>query len=199
MLEVLSDYKQPVHQLTYQINFNLDVTVIKSLCPLSVCVCVCFRRKLCLRGSSCVSSVRGVILVSPTLTTMCDSRWDGQETDVLSTMALLNLSCSLSNSLICPYQAFLGICDVLTAHSYQLHVWDPTSFGPLLYTPSPKLQRALLNFVCMHIFVGPDCDSQCSGETSACVHEAFFHLFIIHVNILSLLLPHLEVWASLHQ
>lgn len=59
-------------------------------------------------------------------------------------------------------QAFLGICDVLTAHSYQLHVWDPTSFGPLLYTPSPKLQRALLNFVCMHIFVGPDCDSQCS-------------------------------------
>ncbi|XP_041806780.1 cohesin subunit SA-2 [Chelmon rostratus] len=59
-------------------------------------------------------------------------------------------------------QAFLGICDVLTAHSYQLHVWDPTSFGPLLYTPSPKLQRALLTFVCVHVFVGADCDSQCS-------------------------------------
>ncbi|XP_035532229.1 cohesin subunit SA-2 [Morone saxatilis] len=59
-------------------------------------------------------------------------------------------------------QAFLGICDILTAHSYQLHVWDPTSFGPLLYTPSPKLQRALLTFVCMHVFVGPDCDSQSS-------------------------------------
>ncbi|XP_076602626.1 cohesin subunit SA-2 [Chaetodon auriga] len=59
-------------------------------------------------------------------------------------------------------QAFLGICDVLTAHSYQLHVWDPTSFGPLLYTPSPKLQRALLTFVCVHAFVGPDSDSQCS-------------------------------------
>uniref|UniRef100_A0A8C4EL58 Cohesin subunit SA n=1 Tax=Dicentrarchus labrax TaxID=13489 RepID=A0A8C4EL58_DICLA len=58
-------------------------------------------------------------------------------------------------------QAFLAVCDVLTAHSYQLHVWDPTSFGPLLYTPSPKLQRALLTFVCMHVFVGPDCDSQC--------------------------------------
>lgn len=57
-------------------------------------------------------------------------------------------------------QAFLGVCDVLTAHSYQLHVWDPTSFGPLLYTPSPKLQRALLTFVCMHVFVGSDCDSQ---------------------------------------
>ncbi|XP_040005085.1 cohesin subunit SA-2 isoform X2 [Xiphias gladius] len=57
-------------------------------------------------------------------------------------------------------QAFLGVCDVLTAHSYQLHVWDPTSFGPLLYTPSPKLQRALLTFVCMHVFVGPECDSQ---------------------------------------
>ncbi|CAJ1079792.1 cohesin subunit SA-2 isoform X2 [Xyrichtys novacula] len=59
-------------------------------------------------------------------------------------------------------QAFLGVCDVLTAHSYQLHVWDPTSFGPLLYTPSPKLQRALLTFVCQHVFVGPESDSQSS-------------------------------------
>ncbi|KAM3607691.1 uncharacterized protein V6R79_011826 [Siganus canaliculatus] len=59
-------------------------------------------------------------------------------------------------------QAFLGVCDVLTAHSYQLQVWDPTSFGPLLYTPSPRLQRALLTFVCAHVFVGADSDSQCS-------------------------------------
>ncbi|XP_035030601.2 cohesin subunit SA-2 isoform X1 [Hippoglossus stenolepis] len=58
------------------------------------------------------------------------------------------------------HQAFLGVCDVLVAHSYQTHVWDPTSFGPLLHTPSPKLQRALSTFVCMHVFVGPDCDSQ---------------------------------------
>lgn len=57
-------------------------------------------------------------------------------------------------------QAFLGICDVLTAHSYQINVWDPTCFGPLLYTPSPKLQRALLTFVCSHIFVNSVCDSQ---------------------------------------
>lgn len=62
-------------------------------------------------------------------------------------------------------QAFLGVCDVLTAHSYQLQVWDPASFGPLLYTPSPKLQRALLTFVCAHVFVGADGYSQCSGET----------------------------------
>uniref|UniRef100_A0AAQ6IJ25 Cohesin subunit SA n=1 Tax=Anabas testudineus TaxID=64144 RepID=A0AAQ6IJ25_ANATE len=63
-------------------------------------------------------------------------------------------------------QAFLGVCDVLTAHSYQLHVWDPTSFGPLLYTPSPKLQRALLTFVCAHAFAGRDCESQSRGEIS---------------------------------
>ncbi|KAM7380244.1 hypothetical protein PAMP_003556 [Pampus punctatissimus] len=62
-------------------------------------------------------------------------------------------------------QAFLGVCDVLTAHSYQLHVWDPSTCGPLLYTPSPKLQKALLTFVCVHVFVGAD--SQSSGETSA--------------------------------
>ena len=75
-----------------------------------------------------------------------------------------------------PYQAFLGVCDVLTAHCYQLLVWDPTSFGPLLHTPSPKLQRALLTFVCTHVFVGPDCDNQSSGETSARLHGSFFPL-----------------------
>ncbi|XP_069563047.1 cohesin subunit SA-2 [Brachyistius frenatus] len=64
-------------------------------------------------------------------------------------------------------QAFLGVCDVLTAHSYQLHVWDPTSFGPLLYTPSPKLQRALLTFACVHVFVGSDCDSQSKVSESS--------------------------------
>ncbi|KAK9538177.1 hypothetical protein VZT92_005729 [Zoarces viviparus] len=64
-------------------------------------------------------------------------------------------------------QAFLGVCDVLTAHSYQLQVWDPSSFGPLLYTPSPKLQRALLTFVCAHVFVVQDCDGQSAvGEDS---------------------------------
>ncbi|KAJ0005453.1 hypothetical protein NQD34_015347, partial [Periophthalmus magnuspinnatus] len=57
-------------------------------------------------------------------------------------------------------QAFLGICDVLTAHSYQTNIWDPTCYGPLLYTPSPKLQRALLTFLCSHIFVTPESDSQ---------------------------------------
>uniref|UniRef100_A0A3Q1CT02 Cohesin subunit SA n=1 Tax=Amphiprion ocellaris TaxID=80972 RepID=A0A3Q1CT02_AMPOC len=63
-------------------------------------------------------------------------------------------------------QAFVGVCDVLTAHSYQLHVWDPTSFGPLLFTTSPKLQRALLTFVCVHVFVASDCDNQSKGEAS---------------------------------
>uniref|UniRef100_A0A3P8RC21 Cohesin subunit SA n=1 Tax=Astatotilapia calliptera TaxID=8154 RepID=A0A3P8RC21_ASTCA len=68
-------------------------------------------------------------------------------------------------------QAFLGVCDVLTAHSYQLRVWDPTSFGPLLYTPSPKLQRALLNFVCVHVFVGSDYDSQSRDHSEGKVEK----------------------------
>ncbi|CAL1582552.1 unnamed protein product [Knipowitschia caucasica] len=57
-------------------------------------------------------------------------------------------------------QAFLGICDVLTAHSYQTNIWDPTCCGPLLYTPSPKLQRVLLTFLCSHIFVKPETHRQ---------------------------------------
>ncbi|XP_076011271.1 cohesin subunit SA-2 isoform X2 [Genypterus blacodes] len=57
-------------------------------------------------------------------------------------------------------QAFVCVCDALTAHSYQLHVRAPFSYGPLLYTPNPKLQRALLTFLCMDIFVGPDSENQ---------------------------------------
>ncbi|KAM4609083.1 cohesin subunit SA-2 [Polymixia lowei] len=64
-------------------------------------------------------------------------------------------------------QAFLGVCDVLTAHSYQLHVWDPTSYGPLLYTPNPKLQRVLLTFILDHVFISPEgeCHSRVSGDS----------------------------------
>ncbi|XP_061826735.1 cohesin subunit SA-2 isoform X1 [Nerophis lumbriciformis] len=57
-------------------------------------------------------------------------------------------------------QAFLGVCDILTAHSYQHHVWDPTSWGPLPYTPTPKLQVALLSFVRKNVFVGRDSDEE---------------------------------------
>ncbi|XP_061547148.1 cohesin subunit SA-2 isoform X2 [Phycodurus eques] len=57
-------------------------------------------------------------------------------------------------------QAFLGVCDVLSAHSYQRRVWHPTSRSPLPYTPTPKLQMALLNFVCKNVFVDPDRDRQ---------------------------------------
>ncbi|KAL6101203.1 uncharacterized protein ACO6RY_08175 [Pungitius sinensis] len=63
-------------------------------------------------------------------------------------------------------QAFVGVCDVLTAHAHQLQLWDPSSFGPLLYTPSPRLQRALVTFVCAHVFVGADCDGQ-SADSEA--------------------------------
>ncbi|KAK7882344.1 hypothetical protein WMY93_028518 [Mugilogobius chulae] len=68
-------------------------------------------------------------------------------------------------------QAFLGICDVLTAHSYQTNIWDPTCCGPLLYTPSPKLQRALLTFLCSHIFVQPDSDSQSTDTENSEVEK----------------------------
>ncbi|XP_030198623.1 cohesin subunit SA-2 isoform X1 [Gadus morhua] len=56
-------------------------------------------------------------------------------------------------------QAFLGVCDVLAAHSYQLNVWEPASCGPLLYTPGPRLQRALQAFLLEQVLVGPDSDA----------------------------------------
>uniref|UniRef100_A0A1A8KP33 Cohesin subunit SA n=1 Tax=Nothobranchius kuhntae TaxID=321403 RepID=A0A1A8KP33_NOTKU len=63
------------------------------------------------------------------------------------------------------HQAFLGVCDVLLAHSYQIQVWDPTSYSPLLYTPSPRLQRALLTFVCAHVFVDSDGQNRVSENS----------------------------------
>lgn len=129
---------------------------------------LCFRREPWPRDSSCVSSVRGVFAVSHTRTPACGSRSDGPWGE--DKIHLYSLYGHLTRCYSSFCQAFLGVCDVLTAHSYQLHVWDPTSFGPLLYTPSPKLQRALLTFMCAHVFVGPDCDSQCSGEASFLVH-----------------------------
>ncbi|MBN3295759.1 STAG2 protein, partial [Amia calva] len=53
-------------------------------------------------------------------------------------------------------QAFLSLCDVLTAHSYQLLVMEHTGAAPLLYTPDPKLQKALISFVQEHVFTGTD-------------------------------------------
>ncbi|KAL0964090.1 hypothetical protein UPYG_G00318430 [Umbra pygmaea] len=56
-------------------------------------------------------------------------------------------------------QAFLSLCDVLTAHNYQMHVWGPSSYGPLLYTPHPRLQRVLLAYILEHVFTGAQCTS----------------------------------------
>ncbi|XP_010899679.2 cohesin subunit SA-2 isoform X2 [Esox lucius] len=61
-------------------------------------------------------------------------------------------------------QAFLSLCDVLTAHNYQVHVWEPSSYGPLLYTPDPKLTKALLAFILEHVFTGPECSSHSRGS-----------------------------------
>ncbi|XP_040058076.2 cohesin subunit SA-2 isoform X2 [Gasterosteus aculeatus] len=68
-------------------------------------------------------------------------------------------------------QAFVGVCDVLTAHARQRQVWDPSSFGPLLYTPGPKLQRALVAFVCARVFVGPDCGGRSADSEAERLEE----------------------------
>ncbi|CDQ71241.1 unnamed protein product [Oncorhynchus mykiss] len=74
------------------------------------------------------------------------------------------LRCLSHNDQSVKEQAFLSLCDVLTAHNYQLQVWDPSSYGPLLYTPDPKLQRALLAFILEHVFTGAEYDSHSRGS-----------------------------------
>ncbi|XP_062862249.1 cohesin subunit SA-2 isoform X2 [Trichomycterus rosablanca] len=53
-------------------------------------------------------------------------------------------------------QAFMCLSDVLVAHSYQLQFWDSSAGAPLLYTPEPKLQKALLSFILEHVFTSPE-------------------------------------------
>ncbi|KAK7154357.1 hypothetical protein R3I94_007635 [Phoxinus phoxinus] len=59
-------------------------------------------------------------------------------------------------------QAFMCLSDVLIAHNYQLQMWDSTAGTPLLYTPDPKLQKALLSFVLEHVFTSPELDTPSS-------------------------------------
>ncbi|XP_067265636.1 cohesin subunit SA-2 isoform X1 [Chanodichthys erythropterus] len=59
-------------------------------------------------------------------------------------------------------QAFMCLSDVLIAHNYQLQMWDSSAGTPLLYTPDPKLQKALLSFVLEHVFTSPELDTHSS-------------------------------------
>ncbi|KAG9271104.1 cohesin subunit SA-2-like [Astyanax mexicanus] len=59
-------------------------------------------------------------------------------------------------------QAFMCLSDILVAHNYQLQMWDPSAGAPLLYTPEPRLQKALLSFVLEHVFTSPELDSHSS-------------------------------------
>ncbi|KAG7463587.1 hypothetical protein MATL_G00178160 [Megalops atlanticus] len=64
-------------------------------------------------------------------------------------------------------QAFLSVCDLLTAHSYQLQAWDHSAGTHLLfYTPDPKLQKALLAFIMEMVFTEVELDTQ-SGVTGS--------------------------------
>uniref|UniRef100_A0A8C2A7P6 Cohesin subunit SA n=1 Tax=Cyprinus carpio TaxID=7962 RepID=A0A8C2A7P6_CYPCA len=56
------------------------------------------------------------------------------------------------------------IYDVLIAHNYQLQMWDSSAGTPLLYTPDPKLQKALLSFVVEHVFTSPEQDTHSSKD-----------------------------------
>ncbi|XP_051566176.1 cohesin subunit SA-2 isoform X2 [Myxocyprinus asiaticus] len=62
-------------------------------------------------------------------------------------------------------QAYMCLSDVLIAHNFQLQTWDASAGTPLLYTPDPKLQKALLSFVLEHVFTSPELDTHSIGES----------------------------------
>ncbi|XP_035378659.1 LOW QUALITY PROTEIN: cohesin subunit SA-2 [Electrophorus electricus] len=70
-------------------------------------------------------------------------------------------------------QAFLCLSDVLVAHSHRLQVWEGSAGIPRLYTPEPRLQKALLSFVLERVFTGPEADSHSSrgGESECGTHR----------------------------
>ncbi|KAJ8282531.1 hypothetical protein COCON_G00050500 [Conger conger] len=74
--------------------------------------------------------------------------------------------CLSHSNLTVKEQAFLSLCDLLTAHSCQLQAWDHSAGAPVLYTPDPKLQRALLAFIMEHVFTGAELDSQSRASES---------------------------------
>lgn len=75
--------------------------------------------------------------------------------------------CLLHSEQLVREQAFICLSDVLVAHSYQLQMWNSSAGAPLLYTPEPRLQKALLSFILKHVFTRPEThDHSSTGSES---------------------------------
>lgn len=70
------------------------------------------------------------------------------------------------------------LSDVLVAHSYQLQMWDSSAGAPLLYTPEPRLQKALLNFILEHVFTGPEQHSHSNTGSPVLLLSSFCPLYL---------------------
>uniref|UniRef100_A0A8C2GL01 Cohesin subunit SA n=1 Tax=Cyprinus carpio TaxID=7962 RepID=A0A8C2GL01_CYPCA len=103
----------------------------------------------------------------------CDHE-NSQVSVCVSSNALMTSLCYLCICTVCFMlfftKAFMCLSDVLIAHNYQLQMWDSSAGTPLLYTPDPKLQKALLSFVVEHVFTSPD-ESECGDGRLEDLHR----------------------------
>lgn len=79
--------------------------------------------------------------------------------------------------MLCLFQAFTILCDLLLIFSHQIMSSGREQLEPLVYTPDSSLQAELLNFILDHVFIDQDDDSNSTGKSRAlCVTQPRWNL-----------------------
>lgn len=73
----------------------------------------------------------------------------------------------INAEMLCLFQAFTILCDLLLIFSHQIMSSGREQLEPLVYTPDSSLQAELLNFILDHVFIDQDDDSNSTGMSQA--------------------------------
>lgn len=73
----------------------------------------------------------------------------------------------INAEVLCLFQAFTILCDLLLIFSHQIMSSGREQLEPLVYTPDASLQAELLNFILDQVFIDQDDDNNSTGQSQA--------------------------------
>ena len=110
---------------------------------------------------------------------MCQRYLNSINTAVKEQVGLCWLDCSFTTAenvvvsvvinavLLCLFQAFTILSDLLLIFSHQMMSSGREQLEPLVYSPDSTLQAELLNFILDHVFIDQDDDNNSTGQSRA--------------------------------
>lgn len=78
------------------------------------------------------------------------------------------VSISIYAQVLCLFQAFTILCDLLLIFSHQIMSSGREQLESLVYSPDSSLQAELLNFILDHVFIDQDDDNSTGQKTLPC-------------------------------